>query len=150
MKKIRLLILTILVISIGGIYMLDYNKENDISNLSGEEEIILNRYREMQQAMVDRDIDKLNSIVQDGTTFTHMSGKTQSKDEYFEDIRTGALDYQSYTIDSPKVIIDGDHAVLEARVTLTANAYGAQGSYPFHVLAYFVKIDEEWFYRNKY
>ena len=125
--------------------------ENNIdnSNLSLEEEIILNRYKELEQAMIDKDIDKLNKIVKDGTTFTHMSGKIQSKNEYLEDIRSGALDYQSYTIENPRVTIDGNTAILKARVTLTANAYGAQGTYPFNISAYFEKIDGEWLYTNK-
>ena len=148
MKKI--IILVILVISIGEIYMLIHNKDDNISNLTNEEEIVLNRYKEMLQAMVDKDIDKLNRIVKDETTFTHMSGKTQSKAEYFEDIRSGALDYQSYTIENSSISIEGNKAILKARVTLTANAYGAQGSYPFNVSAYFEKVDKEWLYRNKY
>ena len=104
----------------------------------------------MQQAMVDKDIDKLNMIVKDGTTFTHMSGKTQTKEEYFEDIRTGALDYQSYTIENHNVSVDGNKAILKARVTLTANAYGAEGSYPFNISAYFEKVNGEWLYTNKW
>ena len=130
MKKIIIVFLILLVIGIGGIYMLSHNKDDNISKLTNDEEMVLNRYKEMQQAMVDKDIDKLNLIVKDGTTFTHMSGKTQTKEEYFEDIRSGALDYQSYIIENPKVTIEGNKAILRARVTLTANAYGAQGSYP--------------------
>ena len=126
-----------------------FEKNIDNSNLSLEEEIILNRYKELEQAMIDKDIDKLNKIVKEGTTFTHMSGKTQSKNEYLEDIRSGALDYQSYTIENPRVTIDGNTAILKARVTLTANAYGAQGTYPFNISAYFEKIDGEWLYTNK-
>ena len=126
-----------------------FEKNIDNSNLSLEEEIILNRYKELEQAMIDKDIDKLNKIVKEGTTFTHMSGKTQSKNEYFEDIRSGALDYQSYTIENSRVTIDGNTAILKARVTLTANAYGAQGTYPFNISAYFEKIDGEWLYTNK-
>ena len=130
--------------------MLSHNKDDNISILTNDEEMVLNRYKEMQQAMVDKDIDKLNKIVKDGTTFTHMSGKTQIKEEYFEDIKTGALDYQSYWVENPKVTIEGNKAILKARVTLTANAYGAQGTYPFNVSAYFEKINGEWLYTNKY
>ncbi len=83
MKKIIIIILIVLVISIGGIYLINHNKDNDNSNLSNGEEMVLNRYKEMQQAMIDKDIDKLNKIVKDGTTFTHMSGKNQTKEEYF-------------------------------------------------------------------
>lgn len=126
------------------------HKDNNINNLDNEEENVLNRYKEMQQAMVDKDIDKLNKIVKDGTIFTHMSGRTQTKEEYFEDIRSGALDYQSYTIENPKITIEGNKAILKARVTLTAKAYGAQGSYPFNISAYFEKVDGQWLYTNKY
>ena len=129
--------------------MLNHHKDNDIGNTTNEEEIVLNRYKEMQQAMIDKDIDKLNKIVKDGTTFTHMSGKNQTKEEYFEDIKTGALDYQSYTIENSSVSIEENKAILKARVTLTANAYGAQGTYPFNVSAYFEKVDGEWLYTNK-
>ena len=130
--------------------MINHSKDNDNSNLSNEEEIVLSRYKEIQQAMVDKDIDKLNRIVKDGTTFSHMSGRTQTKEEYFEDIMAGALDYQSYTIENPNVKIEGNKAIIKARVTLTANAYGAQGSWPFNVSAYFEKVDGEWLYTNKY
>ncbi len=129
--------------------MLNHHKDNDIGNTTDEEEIVLNRYKEMQQAMIDKDIDKLNNIIKDNTTFTHMSGRTQTKEEYIEDIRTGELDYQSYTIENPNVTIDGNKAIIKARVTLTANAYGAQGSYPFNISACFEIVDGEWLYTNK-
>ena len=129
--------------------MFNFKKNNEqVNNLSSEEQEILNRYKEMQQAMVDKDIKKLREIVKDDTTFTHISGRTHTREEYFADIESKALDYQSYTIENPVVTIDGNKATLKARVTLTANAYGAQGSYSFNVNAHFEKINNEWLYTN--
>ena len=113
-----------------------------------EEQHVISRYQAVQQAMIDKDIDTLDEIILDGTTFTHMSGKTQTKEEYFADIRDGRLDYQSYTMSNAKVVIDGDDATLTCRVVLTANAYGAQGSWPFNVTAHLVRIDGEWHLTN--
>ena len=113
-----------------------------------EEQRVIARYQAVQQAMIDKDIDSLDEIILDGTIFRHMSGKTQTKDEYFADIRDGRLDYQSYTMTDAKVVIDGDDATLTCRVVLTANAYGAQGSWPFNVTAHLVKIDGEWYMTN--
>ena len=113
-----------------------------------EEAAVLAAYQAVQQAMVDKDIETLDKIIFDGTTFRHMSGETQTKDEYFADIRDGRLDYQSYTMTDAKVVIDGDDAVLTCYVVLTANAYGAQGSWPFNVTAHLVRIDGEWFMTN--
>ena len=113
-----------------------------------DEQRVIARYQAVQQAMIDKDIDALDEIILDGTTFTHMSGKTQTKDEYFVDIRDGRLDYQSYTMKDAKVVIDGDDATLTCRVILTANAYGTQGSWPFNVTAHLVRIDGEWYMTN--
>ena len=150
MKYSKIVILVVIVlIALGGIFMFNFKKNNEqVNNLSSEEQEILNRYKEMQQAMVDKDIKKLREIVKDDTTFTHMSGRTQTREEYFADIESKALDYQSYTIENPVVTIDGNKATLKARVTLTANAYGAQGSYPFNVNAHFERIDNKWLYTN--
>ena len=51
---------------------------------------------------------------------------------------------------SPK---DAENSVREAlkmgyRLIDTANAYGAQGSWPFNVTAHLVKIDGEWYMTN--
>ena len=113
-----------------------------------DEQRVIARYQAVQQAMIDKDIDTLDEIILDGTTFTHMSGKTQTKEEYVADIRDGRLDYQSYTMTDAKVVIDGDDATLTCRVVLTANAYGAQGSWPFNVTAHLVRIDGEWYMTN--
>ena len=121
---------------------------HETSEADMEGQIIIERYKAMQQAMVDKDIDTLDEIVLDGTTFRHMSGKVQTKEEYFADIKSGRLDYQSYTISKEKSTVDGDDAILTARVVLTANAYGAQGSWPFNVSVHFVKIDGTWYMIN--
>lgn len=116
---------------------------------NSEEQEVLDRYEEMEQAMIDRDMEKLNEIILDGTTFTHMSGMTQSKEEYLRDIENGELDYQEYRIENPVVAINGDEAIIEARVYLTANTYGAQGTYPFDIQSHFQRINGDWFFGSK-
>lgn len=153
MKKLLAIIFTFSIVIIG-IFIEFYfnNKEGSekIMNDSSEEEIILSRYKEMQQAMVDKDEAKLMEVIKDGTTFTHMSGKTQTKEEYIADIISRRLDYKAYKIENPKVTIEGNKAILKARVSLTANAYGAYGTYPFNVTAYFEKINGKWLYRDSF
>ena len=125
-------------------------EKEDTKMNESEKENVLNRYKEMQQAMCDKDEKTLNEVIKDGTTFTHMSGKTQTKEEYIADIISKRLDYQAYKIEHPEVIIDGNKAIIKARVSLTANAYGAQGTWPFDTTAYFEKIDGKWYYTNQF
>ena len=111
-------------------------------------EEVLERYKTMQQAMVDADTTILNEVISEGTTFRHMSGRVQTKEEYLKDIEDGVLDYRAYTIEDASVTIDGEDAYVKAKVTLTANAYGAYGSWPFNVNAHFKKINGVWYYTN--
>jgi len=48
-----------------------------------------------------------------------------------------------------EIVLNRYKAILKARVTLTANAYGAEGSWPFNVSAYFERINGDWLYINK-
>lgn len=43
--------------------------EQESETMINEEEKVLAAYESMQQAMIDKDIDKLDRIVKDGTTF---------------------------------------------------------------------------------
>ena len=45
---------------------------------------VLDRFKEFQQAMIDKDETLLNEIMDDNYTLTHMSGKVQTKQEYIQ------------------------------------------------------------------
>ena len=115
---------------------------------NNEEAAVMAAYEVIQQAMIDKDIDTLDRVILDGTTFTHMSGKTQTKEEFFGEIANGTLNYYAYEIHDPKITITGDEALLTASVTLTAKVYGASGDWTLPVNARFTKIDEVWYSHN--
>lgn len=116
---------------------------------STEESRVLSVYEKMQQAMIDKDTVTLSGIIKDGTVFTHMSGKKQSKDEYLGEIADGTLNYYRYGIENCAVKVDGNDASLTADVTLKAKVYGISGSWTLHVNAYFTKENGNWLYCNK-
>ena len=113
-----------------------------------EKDKILAVYQTMQQAMIDKDIDTLDRIVMEGTIFTHMSGKTQTKAEYFGEIADGTLNYYRCQIKNCEITVNGDNATLTADVTLTAKVYGMSGSWTLPVNAHFEKIHNDWLYTN--
>ncbi len=114
---------------------------------SAEAEVMA-AYEAIQQAMIDKDIETLDRLYQDGTTFTHMSGKTQTKAAFFGEIADGTLNYFAYDIHAPKITVDGDEATLTASVTLTAKVYGASGSWTLPVNAHFTKTNGQWIAHN--
>ena len=113
-----------------------------------EEAQVLIAYEAIQQAMIDKDIATLDRLYLDGTTFTHMSGKTQTKEEFFGEIADRTLNYFAYDIQQPQITVDGDEATLSASVALTAKVYGASGTWTLPVNAHFTKIDGQWYAHN--
>lgn len=66
---------------------------------------VLNKFKEFQQAIIDKDAKTLNFIMSEDYTLTHMSGKIQTKKEYIEDIANGVLNYYHSTIIDPIIVI---------------------------------------------
>lgn len=72
-------------------------------NLNPVQEEVLERFLDFQQAMIQKDLLKLNEIISDNYTLTHLSGKTQSKQEFIDEIMDGTLNYYKSTIDNPHI-----------------------------------------------
>ena len=116
----------------------------DISSMNNEQISILYAQARYCQAMTDADIDTMRELVSEDMTYTHMSGMTQAREEYFADIADGSLRYFTIGMDSPKVEVSGDTASVTYTSVLNANAYGARGTYRMKGTHYYEKRDGEW------
>ncbi len=119
------------------------------TELTQEGQAVLAAFERIQQAMVDKDLDTLYASVTEDKTFSHMSGKIQTKEEFFGEIENGTLNYYAYKIENPQVYFDGSYACLTTTTTLTARVYGFSGSWPLRTEAWFQNIGGEWIYCNK-
>ena len=116
--------------------------------MTEEQKAVLASYERFQQAMIDKDVETLYSLVTADKTFTHMSGKKQTREEFFGEIRNGVLNYYRYQIRSPIVTVNGDTATLTASTTLTAKVYGISGSWMLPTDAHFIKENNRWIQCN--
>ena len=115
-------------------------------NLNQDQEDVLERFIEFQYAMIEKDLEKLNELLEDNYTLTHMSGKTQTKDEYISEIMDGTLNYYKSIIHNPIITIkEKDKALLKADVTLDAKVYGMKGTWTLHSEQTMEKINEKWY-----
>ena len=117
--------------------------EKSFSNVDCE---IINRFIEFQQALIDKNEDKLNEIIQEDYELVHMSGKTQSKKEFIEEVMNGTLNYFKSEIEDPTILWDDEeNASLVGDVTLTAKVYGIDGKWTLNTVVNFVKIGGNWY-----
>lgn len=112
--------------------------------MTEEELAVLEAYEAMQQAMVDKDVDAMRQLTTEDKTFTHMSGKTQTREEFFGEIADGTLNYYGYRIHDPHVTVEGDRATLTGSTTFYAHVYGMSGSWTLPTNAHFAKQDDNW------
>lgn len=115
-----------------------------LDTLDKEELAVLYQQARYCQAMTEADTDTMREIVSEDSIFTHMSGRQQTREEYFSDIEDGDLRYYTIGIENPVIEVDGDNASITYTSVLNANAYGARGTYRMSGAHRFEKIDGQW------
>ena len=78
-----------------------------------------------------------------------MNGRTQTSEEYFADVADGSLTYYAIGMENPVVEVDDDMTTVTYTSALTANAYGAQGTFRMKGTHYYRRIDGEWIAVNQ-
>ena len=121
----------------------------DISSLSEEEQAVLYAQARYCQAMTDTDIDTMRELVSEDMVFTHMSGMRQTREEYFADVADGSLNYFTIGIADPVIKADGDKAQITYTSVLSADAYGARGTYRMKGTHHYEKRDGAWIAVNR-
>lgn len=115
-----------------------------VSELSAEEQAVLYQQARYCQAMTEADTETMMEITSSDMIFTHMSGRQQTRDEYFADIEDGDLQYFTIGIENPVVNISDNYASVSYTSVLNANAYGARGTYRIDGIHWYEKQGENW------
>ena len=121
----------------------------DLNKLDEDELSVLYQAARYCQAMTEADTDTMREIVSEDMTFTHMSGRTQTREEYFADVADGSLTYEAIGMENPVVAVSGDMATVTYTAALTANAYGARGTFRMKGTHCYQRIDGEWIAVNR-
>ena len=114
------------------------------SELSADEQAILYQQARYCQAMTEADTETMAEITSPDMIFTHMSGRQQTREEYFADIESGALQYFTIGIENPVVNINGSYASVSYTSLLNASAYGARDTYRIDGTHWYEKQNENW------
>ena len=121
----------------------------DLSSLSEEQMSVLYEQARYCQAMTEADTASMREMVSEDMVYVHMSGKKQSREEYFADIEDGSLCYHTIGIEDPVIRVDGDRADITYTSVLNADAYGAAGIFRIKGTHYYEKRDGKWIAVNR-
>ena len=110
-----------------------------------DKEQIVQLYKEMYTAMINKDRPELERVHDDSFVLVHMTGMRQTKDAYITAIMDDTLNYYSATHEEMQVKLNGDTAVLTGRSKVTAAVFGG-GRHTWRLQLRFqlVKKNAEW------
>lgn len=110
-----------------------------------DKEQIIQLYREMYTAMVNKDRAGLERVHDDSFVLIHMTGMRQPKDIYISSIMDGTLNYYAASHEDMQVEVKGDTAVLIGKSRVTAAVFGG-GKHTWRLQLRFqlVKKNGEW------
>jgi hypothetical protein len=105
---------------------------------------ILNAYRAMYRAMLERRTDQLDALTDDQYSLTHMTGRLQPKREWLSAIDSGEMRYHAAEEKSVTVDVTGNSAVLVGRSLVTATIYGGKGTWNLQLTTNYARKDGKW------
>ena len=97
-----------------------------------DREEIKQRYEKMCAAMIKKDREALENVLDDSYVLVHMTGMRQSKSEFINAVMDGTLNYYSAVHESESVDITGDTAVVVGRSYVQAAVFGG-GKHYWHL-----------------
>ena len=110
-----------------------------------DKEQIIQLYKEMYTAMVNKDRAELERVHDDSFVLVHMTGMRQPKEVYISSIMDGTLNYYSAEHEDMQAEVKGDTAVLIGKSKVTAAVFGG-GKHTWRLQLRFqlVKKNSKW------
>lgn len=96
------------------------------------------------KAMCEKDVKTLDILMDDDLVLVHMSGATQSKESWLQDIADETMRYYKIDVTKFDCRVDGDRAVVKATNVIEARIWGSHGTWTLHGTTYLRRADNEY------
>ena len=143
MKKLATII-AMLMLALTACTGQESKQRNEVPPMTTEEREVYSAYEAINKAMIEKDRAKMELYFDENLTFTHMSGKQQTREEFIGEIMDGTLNYFKVDTRDFSIIVKGDTAQMKVTHTLTAKVYGISGNWTMSGENTYKKRDGIW------
>ena len=106
---------------------------------------IIEAYKKMYSAMIAKDADLLNEVLDDDFVLVHMTGMRQSKQAFIRAVLNGTLNYYSAVHENMPVEMTGSTAVIIGQSYVSAAVFGGgRSSWRLQQKCSLKKVGCEW------
>jgi ketosteroid isomerase-like protein len=116
--------------------------------MSEDKQKILAVFNQINDAMINKDIETLNTILSDDYASVHMTGYKQSKQEWLEQIENEEMKYFNTLPQKTTITIDGNTAILICDTKIDARIYGFRNTWSMKTEMHFNKRGDVWYSVN--
>ena len=109
---------------------------------------VLSAHQARLDAMVSMDITALDSMMDDALILRHITGDSQTKQEWLDCIANEEMRYYNIDLQIVQVEVNGDLAVVHHTAALDASIYGSRGTWTLTGDSYYAKVDGQWIWTN--
>lgn len=85
---------------------------------------IIESYKKMYKAMIAKDADELNKVLDGGFVLVHMTGMRQSKQAFIRAVLDETLNYYSAVHENMSVEVNNDTAIIIGQSYVAAAVFG--------------------------
>ena len=89
-----------------------------------DQELCREAYRAMYRAMIAKDAEGLNAVLDESFVLVHMTGMRQNKKAFIQAVMNGTLHYYSCEDDSVVATVNGDTATVIGKSRVAAAVFG--------------------------
>jgi ketosteroid isomerase-like protein len=113
--------------------------------MSEDKQKILAVYHRIDGAMVNKDTETLDDILDDNYVLVHITGYHQPKQEWLEQIDNEEMKYFKTMPQKTTITIDGNTAILICDTKIDARIYGFRNTWSMQMKMCFEKRGDNWY-----
>lgn len=113
--------------------------------MNEDQQNILAVYQRIDAAMVNKDTETLDHLLDDDYVLVHMTGYRQSKEEWLDQIENEEMKYFKTMPQKTTITIDGNTAVLICDTRIDARIYGFRNIWSMKMEMHFEKHGDDWY-----
>ncbi len=115
-------------------------------NFENEEREVMDKLIQLQDALMSKNIEKLNKLFDDSFVLIRGSGRQETKNEFLTDIKDDVLHYRESKIKVPSIKIKGEKASIITIVNLRTCLLGVQSIWNLDSKFGLKKINDDWYF----
>lgn len=125
------------------------NTENVSGNVTEKDKEEITAFLERRnKAMIDRDIETLDAMMADDLVLVHMSGATQSKQEWLDEIAAETMRYYAMEIQNLTINVENDTATVSYLSIIDARIWGSRGTWRMNSSLTLTRTADGWIWSN--